>query len=247
MSNKPSGSENYRVSSFENYIEIIYSAVSALDGDYENNYITLFRGQEENWSLLPKIARNESSNNILEKEKKVFEEFQRLSYPYLNSNMNSNDWDLLALAQHHGLPTRLLDWTQNPLAALWFAFNKEKSNDSDRVVWLFVVNMDEIIDSKVDNPFTQKITKIFKPNHIANRITAQNGWFTVHKPLKNENRFIPLDKQKRYKKRLFKITFPKDQRIIMLKKLDQMNINHFSLFPDLEGLGNYLDWKNFKQ
>ena len=248
MSNKSSISTDFRAPSFENFVGSVCGSIyNVLDNENNDNLITLFRGQEEDWPLLPKIGRNISSDSILENEKKIFEEFQRLSHPYLNSNMNSNDWDLLALAQHHGLPTRLLDWTENPLAALWFAFIKEKSNDSDRVVWLFVVDSNKVIDLKVGDPFTQKITKVFKPNHITNRITAQNGWFTVHKFLKDEGKFIPLNKQTKYKKNFIKITFSNDLRIEMLKKLDRMGINHFSLFPDLKGLGNYLNWKNFKK
>lgn len=248
MSNKTNSSNVFSISSFKDYIEIACSGFKTAmeNNDTDKNFIMLFRGQDENWNLSPKIGRNDPSN-VLENEGKIFKEFQRLSYPYLNSNMNINDWDFLALAQHHGLPTRLLDWTENPLAALWFAFNKQKTNDVNRVVWCFIVNNDEIVDTAEGTPFDQKISKIYKPNHITKRITAQNGWFTVHKLYKKENRFIPLNKQARYHKRLIKCTFSKDLRTEMLTNLDQININHFSLFPDLEGLGKYLEWKNFKQ
>lgn len=67
------------------------------------NYFTIFRGQEKDWSLLPSIGRGSflSSTEILKKEKKIFDEFVRLSYPYLDSNLHNNKWNLLAFAQHH--------------------------------------------------------------------------------------------------------------------------------------------------
>jgi hypothetical protein len=66
----------------------------------ERPILTIYRGQEEGWSLLPKIGRNRelSKNEILDKEKNISEEFKRLSYPYLDSNLKYNKWDLLALA-----------------------------------------------------------------------------------------------------------------------------------------------------
>jgi len=273
----------YKISSFEEFISHVCELDSTINKyDSENNYISLFRGQEDEWDLLPKIGRYEylrylfswdeisgddkgrliefleknycnmknakienvddgkainvtteknsislklndentnvylkindiknelmaqmensklniyKSNNILVKEKRILEEFQRLSFPYLNSNSNCNEWDMLALAQHHRLPTRLLDWTENPLAALWFAFIKEKQNNSDRVVWCLVVKLDEIVDPKEGSPFKQNNIRIFKPNHITKRIAAQSGWFTVH-TLTNMNKFHPLNKHK---------------------------------------------------
>jgi type I restriction enzyme M protein len=50
----------------------------------------------------------------------MLEKFKREAIPYLTIKPN-DDWDWLALAQHHGLPTRLLDWTQNPLVAVGIA------------------------------------------------------------------------------------------------------------------------------
>jgi hypothetical protein len=48
----------------------------------------------------------------------------------------TNPWELFALMQHHGLPTRLLDWSRSPLNALFFALTQDPNNDQDRVVWI---------------------------------------------------------------------------------------------------------------
>jgi hypothetical protein len=138
----------------------------SLTVDLPGYTFSIYRGQEKDWSLLPSIGRNSSlsSEDILKKEMNIFNEYKRLSYPYLDSNLKNNEWDLLALAQHHRLPTRLLDWTINPLAALWFACIKEKDDDSDRIVWLFAVGESDLI-KRSDSPFIQTQTKVFRPDH----------------------------------------------------------------------------------
>lgn len=235
----------YSVDSFDVYIQLI-GDMSLMLND-EGGFLSIYRGQEEDWPLLPKIGRDGVlSDDILKKEEVIFDEFKRLSYPHLDSNLKYNDWDLLALAQHHRLPTRLLDWTGNPLAALWFACikEKEKKNDSDRIVWFFVVRDKDLPDTSKGSPFEQKITKVFKPNHITKRITSQDGWFTVHKFVE-KYKFIPLNNHKTYRKRLVKFKLPENKRNDFLMRLNAMGVNNFTLFPDLEGLSNYLEWKNF--
>ena len=65
----------------------------------------------------------------------MFDEFKRRGVAVLPSRP-SDDWEFLAVARHHGLPTRLLDWTENPLAALFFALEEPSSGDS--AVWCYV-------------------------------------------------------------------------------------------------------------
>jgi len=236
-----------QVTSFKEFIIKVHEYSSMYS---KGGYDTIYRGQEEDWKLLPSIERLKlPSKEIIERETIIFNEFRRLSYPHLDLNLNYEDeWNMLSLAQHHRLPTRLLDWTLNPLAALWFACIKEKEKDKDlyRIVWLFASKKDDIVtkDDLSKGPFKQEKTKVFRPNHITKRITSQIGWFTIHKIDENEI-VIPLNEQEEFKGRLIKFLIPNGLRIDALEGLDIMGINDYSLFPDLEGLSRYLEWKYF--
>lgn len=224
----------------EEYIRVLTSVV--LRSNITKSDTLIYRGQKDaTWNLLPKIARQNITSSILEDEIEKLEEFKRIGRPYIENTLLKSSWDIIALAQHYGLTTRLLDWTTNPLVALWFAFAQEDSKIKTRSVWLLFLNKTDIADISKGTPFNQSKTKAFKPSHITNRITAQSGWFTTHKFISKTSKFIKLNTNKSYLDRIVKFEIPNSERGNILKGLEILGINHFSLFPDLDGLSKYLD------
>lgn len=205
----------------------------------------LFRGQNIDKPLLPKLARLKLNGKIENVEKLMIAEFERGIIP-LSEFKPEDNWDILALAQHHGLPTRLLDWTYSSLVALWFAVSMAPSKNikgqfENGVVW--VLNSD-VKDFKTDTekhePLSNKITKIFRPKVVSRRISAQSGAFTVHK-INEGGRIIKFETNRTYGKKLTKLIVPHSEFVNLRKSLNILGINNSTIFPDLDGFCTYLE------
>jgi hypothetical protein len=231
--------------SIDGFLTEIQKMTHAL-ASVDRSLINLFRGQENAlWDLMPKIGRSKLLNpEPIEFEKNLIDEFRRLAHSFEPNIRGYNTWDILALAQHHGMPTRLLDWTTNPLIALWFAFYKEKIDEEKRAVWLITFDREKVILPTETDPYKIGKTKIFKPNHINKRIAAQNGWFTSHVYNHETKRYYPVNHQSDYAGKIIKNVFPNDKRQRILSQLDLLGINYLTIFPDLEGLSKYLEWRS---
>ncbi len=84
----------------------------------------------------------------------MLNEFVRRALPYTESSRDLSSTDWLAIAQHHGMPTRLLDWTGSALAALWFAVEKSAEGDVPGAVWMLTYEMDDFLTADDDKaPF----------------------------------------------------------------------------------------------
>jgi hypothetical protein len=146
-------------------------------------------------------------------ESAIFSKFKR-QLAQFGFQSNDNDWALLALAQHHGLPTRLLDWTANPLVAAYFAVATGPEGEDAKIIAVRTRSADYIRDfGKVGSPFEIDRVRFFLPPAVSPRIVNQRGLFSVHpepgtawhEPLSaRTNSFLIRASAKRYfRRRLF--------------------------------------------
>lgn len=105
----------------------------------------LFRGMaDEKWELIPSIGRG---NKLGFFEKEIIHEF-KYRYPEVFMKLNTN-FEMLSYMQHYGLPTRLLDFTENPMIALYFACKEKKRNDGRVLCLLDYVSSSMIVYANI--------------------------------------------------------------------------------------------------
>lgn len=213
------------ISSFES----LHAAVTA-----QAEAVVIFRGVKDiGFELRPKIGRfpkfaKLTPDEMEKEERTMLRLFRERAWPSV-AGRHSTDWELLALAQHHGLPTRLLDWTRNPLVAAYFAV--ESAHNGESAIYAFRHDKFINIDSTPD-PFKRKSVGKFIPNHITPRITAQAGVFTVHPDPRDAIASKDIDRW----------IIPNKYRNKLKSELNKYGINAASLFPDLDGLSKHIEW-----
>ena len=138
----------------------------------------VFRGVSDkvNHLLIPSIGREKLLFYTLKKEIQMFEQFKLKANIYTKAK---SDFEWLAIAQHHGLPTRLLDWTFNPLVAAFFAVKNNDKMDA-RVYTVETDNFSFLDINKENNPFSICGTSFIYPPISTNRLELQNGIFSIH-------------------------------------------------------------------
>lgn len=212
----------------------------------------IFRGQPVDKPLLPVLARNKTKGKLLEIEQLLLEEFKRTCLPFIEFSPK-NDWQCLSIAQHHGLPTRFLDWSYSALAALWFAVRNhpvkdEKGEIQNGVVWVLKTNKDDFLNLSETNeseetPFQIKRTRIYRPRFMSRRIVAQAGLFTAHFTTDSTDDFVPLEKNKFFSVKLIKVQVSHKRFEEIRQQLNFCGINSSSMIPDLDGLCKHLAWR----
>jgi hypothetical protein len=195
----------------------------------------IFRGHSDiSWQLVPKAGRASFKGD----DKTLFDHWKLRAIEYLSSRPD-RDWDWLAIAQHHGLTTRLLDWTTIPLNAAYFAVREE--NEAGRPAVIHAAKFETLYlgsaDMSEEDPMTCKGISIFRPSGVVPRITRQSGLFTIHNPPSK-----PLDVLPPGVVTLQRIVIGERYRAGLLSDLAFYGISSASLFPDLDGLSESLNW-----
>jgi hypothetical protein len=202
--------------------------------DYVESFgrrVVVYRGQKNlEWGLTPGVGRIPLRSSQSEKEEKtMLRLFQEQALNNL-SFIPENVYEWLAIAQHHGMPTRLLDWSRNPLIAAYFAV--EEKYDGDSVVYAYRNN--EYTDqNRFPDPFRITSVKRFIPRHVTSRITAQSGLFTIHPDPSEDSRNM-----EGVTKMIIRSSFRKKLKSILYK----YGVHRSSLFPDLDGLSSHIRW-----
>jgi hypothetical protein len=178
-------------------------------------------------------------SELLDIERKLIERFKEAS-PYLLPSQPIDDWGWLSVGQHYGLPTRLLDWTANPLVGLFFAVQGNFSRDA--VLWIYRVNPKDLRrPEKHSSPFAIEFTKVYQPQHHSLRVSLQLGWHTAHRFFgKDRNKIRSLETVKGHAKNLTKYVVPRSSCSRLCGELESFGISQATVFPDLSSLASNL-------
>jgi len=246
-----------QIDSVAEFVKELYS-VQLSQWMKRNKVDLIFRGQSADYPLIPKVGRKRIRGTSFAKiESLLFQEFLRTSTAF-RPPLIDDEWGSLAMAQHHGLPTRLLDWTMSGLAALWFAVRKphkpfkvedeyervdEFSKHGYGVVWILCPDLEDFLPNPpVSSPFNnQSRTLIYRPRMTSPRIVSQSGVFTVHKILKEGEVFGRLERNPAYRNKLVKFSFSALRFADLRRDLGLLGVTPASMFPDLDGLCEHLE------
>jgi hypothetical protein len=233
---------HHYVDNISDYIKIVM--------EYRKNSYYLFRGHRDaRWEL----GLGHKFENCNEDDYKIMQKnFRRrcMALPPLNYMTENDNWKWLFHAQHHGLKTKLLDWTTNPLVALYFSVEKIVSkieyNTINGCVWLLRMDKERFKElENLPDPEKNKNWIGISPPPINQRIERQSSKFTYHpkpcEPLINEN----TDTNDIIMICINNINNANEK---IIRELGIMNVHHASLFPDVDGIAKFVDeeYKNLK-
>ena len=185
----------------------------------------IFRGHSDRtWELKSSIGRNLNGDwkLFLNGEKDSISEFRKKAVPHINPEQKT-DIECLSIMQQHGCSTRLLDFTTNPLVALFFACESNPKIDGE----LIISNYSRTFESEnIGDIFSSQCIFVYHPPHMDSRIIGQSGCFIC---CRTPNKVLSG-------KQIKKITVPADKKLQIINELKTLGISYSSINQDLDGV-----------
>lgn len=230
-------------------IESVAQVLGALKRQTKPKQHTWFRGQsKETWKLIPSLARKKT---YLKAESALIKRFMQDAVPHIVTPLRE-EWEWIFLMQHHRALTRLLDWTESPLAAVYFAVSEQKHLRSDGAVWCLdpvalnraanlkfafepeipAFGRDKVLDSYLpshvqENPSELNAVAIVGPRNTR-RMAAQLGTFTV-----NHRLHTPIE-EIGDGDHVWRWIIPANAKKSILAELTLLEVTALTLFPELD-------------
>jgi len=250
---------DHRVNSWMELMQELYDFPMTSYQRHRSAFV--YRGvADQAWGLETSLRR--LGGDYINVEKPLLRSFRKYAEP--GSIPAETIWVRLAVAQHHGLPTRLLDWTVSPKVAVHFATAEDEHYDKDAAIWcinvsearsllpdvlrnvldreyafLFSVEMLEFIRSleEFDSLSEQgSFALFFEPPSLDARIVNQGAIMSVM-----PGAMLILSEFLQSHPRLYRrIIIPREIKWEVRDKLDQDNVTERMLFPGLDGLSRWL-------
>ena len=229
---------------------------------YTNNGNDYYRGQSDcSWEITPSLARNKSIRNIdilISLERKLIENFKKKIkdnnlgslIPYVEGSYDKS-WILLMAAQHYGLPTRLLDFSNDKFTALEFAVAdiQNLNKDGALIIYEGIESIQENVGSAIlRSPFSQTHNTFFfqgisfgvsKNNefNLAERRKRIQGSKFLYRDTPNLCECLSSDKL--HSERLTKICIPREFKLDIIKYLMKVERMAYDLFAGKNELDYY--------